>query len=229
MDGRTAMKPPAKPPDPFKEGPSRDRVIIRGMEFQWDERNGTIEIQGLPAILMWVDSTLVGLMSGLATMVGPERFSLALQSEGRKSVESDWQFLSTYPDFRSGFAALAVVAAVAGWGDWQLVSEDEERRECRFRAFNTWEGLYQRRLGACWGSSMLAGKLAGYCSKRFGTNCWAVQTAFLARGDACDEFTVGPSSRNVEEEVARLLDTDPGDPGPTWPLHSPVCVECRRD
>jgi PAS domain S-box-containing protein len=158
--------------------------------------------------MLWVDTTLASLMSGLATMVGPERFSLALQSEGRKSVESDWLLMSSYPDFNAGFAAIGVVAAVAGWGEWQLLKEDSTQREFHFRAYNTWEGLCQKKLGTCWGSAMLAGKFAGYCSFRLNTNCWATQTAFIAKGDPYDEFRVAPSSRNVEDEIERLLSTD---------------------
>jgi PAS domain S-box-containing protein len=158
--------------------------------------------------MMWVDSTLAGLMSGLQAMVGTPRFLLALQSEGRKSVEADWEVVSRFPDFREGFRAIAVIAAVAGWGEWVLTSLDEARKECRFRAGDSWEGRYQKALGVCWGSGMLAGKLAGYCSKLFGTNCWADQTAFIARGDGCDEFVVRPSSRSIEREIESLLTSD---------------------
>ena len=55
---------------------------------------------------------------------------------------------------------------------------------------------------------MLAGKMAGYCSKLFGTSCWADQTAFIARGDANDEFIVAPSARSIEREIENLLSTD---------------------
>ena len=55
---------------------------------------------------------------------------------------------------------------------------------------------------------MLAGKLAGYCSKRFGINCWATQTAFIARGDPYDEFIVSPSPRVLEAEIDQLLSAD---------------------
>ena len=55
---------------------------------------------------------------------------------------------------------------------------------------------------------MLAGKMAGYCSKLFGANCWAEQTAFVAKGDECDEFVVRPSERSVEKEIEDLLATD---------------------
>ncbi len=158
--------------------------------------------------MMWVDSTLPGLMAGVEAMVCPERFLLALQSEGRKSVEEDWQVFAREPDFRAGFEAVRKVAAVAGWGDWQLVLHDQAAKRCVFRVRNNWEGLYQRKLGVCWGSGMLAGKFAGYCSKLFGSNCWPQQTAFVARGDAFDEFDVRPSTLRIEREIGRLLASD---------------------
>ncbi len=147
-------------------------------------------------------------MSGVQSMVGPERFHLALQSEGRKSVESDWLLINSFPDFSVGFAELNLNAKVAGWGDWQLINHDAQKRECVFRAYNNWEGGYQRALGVCWGSGMLAGKFTGICTKLFATNCWATQTRFVAKGDPYDEFVVSPSDRNLEEEIEKLLSTD---------------------
>lgn len=202
------MIPPGNAPEPLKNGPSQDRIVVNGIELQWNSQAGTCVFQGLPVAMLWVDTTLAGLMSGLALMVGPERFSLALQSEGRKSIASDWLLISSYPTFREGFDAIHVTAAVAGWGNWQLIDDNPARQECRFRAYNTWEGLYQKKNGMCWGSAMLAGKLAGYCSARFGTNCWATQTAFLAKGDPYDEFLVAPSPRILEEEIEQLFRSD---------------------
>jgi PAS domain S-box-containing protein len=158
--------------------------------------------------MMWVDTTLAGLLSGVQNMVGTERFLLALQAEGRRSVEADWQVISQFADFRDGFAAIANIAAVAGWGNWELSRLDAADRECRFRATDSWEGCYQRALGVCWGSGMLAGKLAGYCSRLFGTNCWAEQTAYIVKGDGCDEFVVKPSPKLIETEIENLLRSD---------------------
>ena len=55
---------------------------------------------------------------------------------------------------------------------------------------------------------MLAGKLAGYCSKLFKTNCWADQTSSIAEGAEFDEFFVRPSARSVEKEIKGLTSTD---------------------
>jgi len=185
-----------------------ERIRLGGIDIEWRPERGVCTFQGLPVAFMWVDTTLQGLMHGVQAMVGTRRFLLALQSEGRKSVETDWQVISQHTRFEKGFAAIANIAAVAGWGRWELTCCDPENRECRFRVWDSWEGCYQRSMGVCWGSGMLAGKLAGYCSRLFGTNCWADQTAFLASGSEYDEFVVRPSEKHIETEVESLLETD---------------------
>jgi len=185
-----------------------DHIRVGDIDIAWRPEDGVCTFMGLPVAMMWVDTTLQGLMHGVQAMVGTPRFLLALQSEGRKSVQADWRVISEYASFPEGFAAIANIAAVAGWGRWELTSCDMEGRECRFRVWDSWEGCYQRSMGVCWGSGMLAGKLAGYCSKLFETNCWANQTAFLASGSHYDEFVVAPSERHIESEVENLLASD---------------------
>ncbi|MFO1417225.1 MAG: PAS domain S-box protein [Methylotetracoccus sp.] len=185
-----------------------DAIKASNIDIVWDHAQGTCTFGGLPVAMMWVDTTLAGLLSGVQAMVGTERFALALQSEGRKSVEADWDVIAAFTDFREGFKAIANVAAVAGWGRWLIEELDVDARLCRVRVLNSWEGRYQRALGACWGSAMLAGKMAGYCTRLFGVNCWADQTSFEAQGDDADEFLVRPSDRSIEHEIERLLAVD---------------------
>jgi PAS domain S-box-containing protein len=185
-----------------------NQIQVSDINIEWNVKQGTCNFENLPVAMMWVDTTLAGLMSGVQAMVGTKRFGLALQSEGRKSVVQDWQVISQFSDFKDGFKAIANIAAVAGWGDWTLISMDENKKECQFRVKGSWEGLYQKSIGVCWGSGMLAGKMAGYCSKLFNTNCWAKQTAFIARGEKFDEFLVKPSKRCLEKEIDNLLATD---------------------
>jgi two-component system, cell cycle sensor histidine kinase and response regulator CckA len=191
-----------------ESSPPPDKINVGGIDIAWDVARGTCTFSGLPVAMMWVDTTLAGLLSGVQAMVGTERFSLALQAQGRQSVDADWRVISAAASFEEGFRHIATIAAVAGWGEWTLTSIDRDLREARFEARDGWEGRFQRSLGVCWGSGMLAGKLAGYCSRLFQTNCWADQTAFLAKGDARDEFTVHPSTRSIEDEIERLLQTD---------------------
>jgi two-component system cell cycle sensor histidine kinase/response regulator CckA len=185
-----------------------EKIQVSGINIKWHPKHGTCTFENLPVAMMWVDTTLAGLMSGVQAMVGTDRFGLALQSEGRNSVEADWQVISRFSDFSDGFSAIANIANVAGWGDWKLISLDDKKKVCRFRVKDSWEGRYQKSIGVCWGSGMLAGKMAGYCSKLFNTNCWTDQTAFIANGDKYDEFVVEPSERSIEKELENLLATD---------------------
>ena len=133
-------------------GHQNHRARVLGIELGWEPGRGACKFDGLPVAMMWIDSTLAGMMQGFQSMVGTPRFLLALQSQGRRSVEADWEVISRFPDFREGFAAIANIAAVAGWGRWELIQYDPERRECRFRARDSWEGRYhspRSRRSAC--------------------------------------------------------------------------------
>ncbi len=191
---------------PLLPGQGKTSTIeVGGIKIAWDARKGTATLENFPVAMMRLDTTLTGLMSGIQSMVGTGRSWLALQSEGRKSVEADWQVISKFGDFSEGFNSITKMAAVAGWGLWTLVYIDADMRQCCFRVENSCEGRFQKTLGVCWGSGLLAGKFAGYCSKLFEINCWADQTKFIAKGDPYDEFVVGPSERTVEKEIHKLL------------------------
>ena len=188
--------------------PAHPTFQVAGVPLNWDVARGTFEFLGLRGVMMWLDTTMASLLSALQAMVGPERFNLCLQGQGRKGVEADLAFLDAFPSFEEGFAAYADAFAAAGWGRWEIESLDREARVGRFRIWDSWEGRSQAALGVSWGSAILAGKLAGLCSHLFGTPCWAEQTSFLARGDACDAYLVTPSSRSLESEMERLLESD---------------------
>lgn len=185
------------------------RVSIEGMDIEFDaDGTGEQRWAGAPALTMWIESTMAGLMSGMQRMVGTERFNICLLSGGREGIDGDWSVISSRPTFEEGFAALARIAAIAGWGSWELLSLDHERKEARFRIGRSWESTYQRALGVTWGSSYLAGKLAGYCSRLFGVHCWAEQIGYAVAGDPADEFVVRPSEHAEEEELESLLRAD---------------------
>jgi PAS domain S-box-containing protein len=181
---------------------------VAGHRLRWDLSRGEVHFDDLPVILAWRHSTAAGLIGGLYHAVGPRRLSLALQARGRESIEDDWQVIEQAETFEQGMEAIAQVAAVAGWGRWELVRLDRQSRQLVVRSHNSWEGLVQQELGLCWGSGLVAGKLAGYAGRLFEINCWAVQTHHIARGDAFDQFVVGPSDRTIGSEIEELLQTD---------------------
>ncbi len=181
------------------------KFSIGELSLEWNINEGVQLWAGLRTTAMLTESTIAGLMIGLESMVGTERFNLALQAGGRDSVKGDLQFMSRFPTFEEGFAELARVCAIGGWGYWTLIEVDREHKRARFRVANSWEGVYQKQIGVCWGSRFICGKFAGHCSSLFHVNCWAEQTKFIANGDPYDEIEVAPSSLTIESELDRLL------------------------
>lgn len=181
-------------------------ITIDGASFSWDREADLFLINGMPAVGLLIESTVAGLMWGMQRMVGAERFNLVLQAAGRQSIEGEWDgFITRMPTVEQGIAMMGQITALGGLGRWEVLEFDPEAQSARFRAWKGWEELYQRALGVSWGSSFLAGKLAGYCTRAFGTHCWAEQTAFAARGDEHDEFVVRPSDRAVEDRLEELV------------------------
>ena len=109
-----------------------EKINVAGINIEWRTDQGVCTFENLPVAMMWINTTLSGLMSGVQAMVGTQRFGLALQSEGRKSVEEDWQVISQFSDFQDGFKAIANIASVAGWGEWELISLVENKKNARF-------------------------------------------------------------------------------------------------
>lgn len=196
------LNAPASPPS------QQPRIEVLGVPIAWQLDQGTCTFLEAPVATMFVAPTLAGLMSGFQKMVGTERFFLAMQSEGRQHIDIDWQIICNEPDFESGFRSWARFPVLAGWGQWEIVALDREQQECHIRVYNSFEGIYQRSLGVCWGSGIAAGKCAGIFSLLFETNCWAEQESFLALGDAYDSFVVRPSDRSLEQELGALLVSD---------------------
>ncbi|WP_434416948.1 STAS domain-containing protein [Nannocystis pusilla] len=176
-----------------------------GFDIEWDLDRGLNLWAGVPTLSMWVPSSVAGLMSGLCAMVGVERFNLCLHIGGQQSVEGDWAVIAGAPSFEEGLLALQAIAWPAGWGRWELLALDRERRVARYRVVNGWEALYQRALGVQWGSAMMAGKFAGLTARLFGVPCWAEQTSFAADGAEYDEFVVTPTTVTLEDRMQQLL------------------------
>lgn len=181
-------------------------TINIGFDIEWDLQEGLNLWAGVPTLSMWIPNSVAGLMSGLCAMVGVERFNLCLQLGGQQSVDGDWNVIRSAPSFEEGLQRLEGIAWPAGWGRWELLALDRERKQARYRVTNGWEAIYQRALGVSWGSAMMAGKLGALTGRLFETECWAEQTSFAASGAAYDEFTVGPTDVTIEARMQRLLE-----------------------
>ncbi len=182
---------------------------VSGLSFEWDLEKGALLVEGNATVCMWIESTMAGFMTGLNRMVGTDRFNLALYSAGEDGVDGEWEYIILkYPTIEEGFAAAGRLSAMSGHGYWELVSLDREKKEARFRAKHSWEGVYQKALGVCWGSQSLSGRFAGYSRKIFGCNVWTEQTAFIAQGAEWDEFIVRESTTTVGSRLDELISSD---------------------
>ena len=83
-------------PSETQDVPLEEGVCVSDINIEWKPDKGLCTFEKLPVAMMWINSTLAGLMSGVQAMVGTQRFGLALQSEGRKSVEADWKAISQF-------------------------------------------------------------------------------------------------------------------------------------
>ncbi len=185
-----------------------EKITIDKTTIAWDPEKGICTFNGIPAVSMWVNSTYQHIMSSVVDMVGEERFLLALQKQGRESIADDWKIISQYPSFEQGLNELSRLAAIGGWGVKSLISLDYTNKHAKFHIHNGVEGLSQKAGKVCWGSGLIAGKLAGYCENLFGCKCWPEQIKFIAKGDAFDEFLITESNKSIEREMNRLLHTD---------------------
>lgn len=180
---------------------------VGGVVHEWNLARGELRLGGVPSVALFRDSSLARLMSGFLSMVGPRRFALALQAEGVRSVESDWQVVESQPTFEAGFAELAKYFAVAGWGVWELVELDRDNKIGVFRVTNAWESGLPRD-GSATAGGLIAGKLTGMCEKLFETTCWPRQTMFATEGDPYDEFVIEASTRSLDDELRSLAALD---------------------
>lgn len=185
--------------------PTNPKVTISGFDITWDLAQGINLWAGTPTLSMWIPSTVAGLMAGFQSMVGTERFNLCMQVGGQQSIDGDWAIVGAAPSLEQGIASMSDIAWPAGWGRWVLVSLDREQKVAVLRAVNSWESLYQKALGVCWGSGMIAGKFSGLISRVLGVPCWAEQTVFAAQGAEYDEFVVRESAVTPQQRLDELL------------------------
>ena len=184
-------------------------IQVDQVAFSWDLEKGLMLIWGQPVLCWWIETTMAGFMAGLHRMVGTERFNLALEGAGRESIEGEWNnIIKPMPTVEEGLAFIGQCMRTVGLGETELLELDREGRRLRFRARNSWEGIYQRAMGVNWGAWSLAGKLVAYGERILDCPCGIEQTAFIAKGDEFDEFTIMPSATTYAQRLGEVVDTD---------------------
>jgi rsbT co-antagonist protein RsbR len=184
--------------------PGEVEFSLLELPYRWQLGEGLLEYAGTAATIFWSKSSLAELLAAMHRIAGPERYGLILQAQGRKSEAEDWAFICSFATFLDGLRGINRVAVTAGWGRMLLDACEPDRRRAVMRVENSWESIAQRAIGVNWGTHYFGGKLAGWFSRHFGVNCWAVQTTFTAAGDLYDTFEISPSSITIETELERV-------------------------
>ncbi len=83
------------------------RIEIDGVTYTWDRGRDLMLMNGMPVAALLLESSLAGMMWGIERMVGLERFQLAMQAAGRRSVAEEWDnFISQMPTPEQGIGIL---------------------------------------------------------------------------------------------------------------------------
>lgn len=166
--------------------------------FEVDLQEGLILWDGKRAVTFSVPGSLLGLLAGMHSAMGAERFSQVMEAAGRARVAGKWGAFAEEPTFEDAVARMSRTVAVAGWGRVELASADREAKEVRFHIRNGWESAYQRTLHVRWGASYMAGALAALSEQLFGVVCSSEQTRFAASEDDFDEIVIRPRASSGE-------------------------------
>ncbi len=177
---------------------------VYGLPIAWSPQDGTMQFAGNLSVTLWTNTSLAELLAAVHRAAGPEKYGYLLQAQGRASVELDWAFITSFPTFLEGVAAINEISRGAGWGRIEMVQYAAEQHTAVVRLHNTWESLAQQAMGVQWGVHYFAGKLSGWFSRHFEVNCWATPQASVVHGDPYDEFLIAPSTRTIEAELARI-------------------------
>ncbi|MEM8532807.1 MAG: STAS domain-containing protein [Chloroflexota bacterium] len=187
-----------------KSPPSNPYYEVYNLPIEWFPDQGIYTMAGNNCASLWTGSTLAELLASVYRAAGREKYGYLLQDQGRKSTEADWQFICQFPTFLDGLEGINGLVKGAGWGRFEVVQYDAAQSKAVVHVYNAWESLAQQAMGVSWGIHYFAGKLAGWFSRHFETNCWATQTTSIVEGAAYDEFIVAPSSRTVDQELQRI-------------------------
>jgi predicted hydrocarbon binding protein len=79
-----------------------------------------------------------------------------------------------------------------GWGDFQLLHIDFEKKTASLRAKDNFECGYYKVRSTVPRSNFVRGHIAGWSSRLFGSRVEVTETHCVAKGDPCCEFVVQP-------------------------------------
>jgi len=184
-------------------------IKINGVDIEWDTDNGTFTFFGIPAVLFWINPSLMTMLRPLADEVGHDLFRLLVAHSASNGTEEDYHAMVTVlgDTFEDGFLKWGAAVSSAGWGSFELLDFDLPSKTARVRISNTWELIMQNDLPERWGCPFIQGKIIGIFSQALETNCWADEVLISYDSENLFvEFGIYESSKTIinEIEIKRL-------------------------
>jgi len=184
----------------------RPSITVNGVNIDWDVENGGFTFFGIPAVLFWINPSLMTMLRPLADEVGHSLFRLMVAQSASTGTDEDYHAMVTVlgDTFEQGFLKWGAAVSSAGWGTFDLLQFDRQSKTARVRVANTWELTLQRDLPERWGCPFIQGKIIGIFSHALQTTCWADEKAICYDPENLFvEFDIYESGRTISTEIDR--------------------------
>lgn len=184
------------------------QVELHGAQFDWNLSGGSLRFFGLPAVLFWLNPSLLRLLQPLVDEVGVPLYRLLVASQSSLGTDEDYQAMITQlgDSFETGFLAWGRAVSTAGWGWFELPDFDAQNATATVVVRNPWELIMQQGASDRWGCPFLQGKIIGIFSHAFGANCWADEEIVVENEEQIVRFRVYASNATIDAELAQLRD-----------------------
>lgn len=182
-------------------------IDIDKTSIDWSLEEGTFNFFNIKSALFWIKPSLSTMLYPLAREVGIDLYRLMIAHSASKGTEEDYNFIVTKlgNNFSEGFTAWGDIVSAAGWGRFELLEFDLEKKHAVIKVRNTWELLLQEDDDDTFGCPFIQGKLIGIFSRAFGGNCWADEIEIKYSGaDKYVKFKIYESRKTIKEELSFL-------------------------
>ena len=189
--------------------PDIHTVDLHQAQFEWRLTEGRLSFFGLPAVLFWLNPSLLHMLTPLAQEIGVPLFRLMVASQSSLGTEEDYHVMVTVlgSTFDEGFLAWGRAVSTCGWGWFELPAFDVAAKRATVIVRNPWELQMQRDAQLTWGCPFLQGKLIGIFSHALGTTCWADERIIaLDDGVQAVEFQIYATNTTIAAELEQLRD-----------------------
>lgn len=186
---------------------SHQSVTINQVPITWELSRGALSFFGIPAVLFWLNPSLLRMLTPLVQEAGVALARLLIASEASRGTDEDYHAMVSQfaTSFVPGFLAWGKAVGAAGWGDFAVPLFDRENQRAIVKVSNPWELKMQSGTADSWGCPFLQGKIIGIFSQALGVNCWADEKNLDARpGFESVEFHVYRSPNTIADELAKL-------------------------